>query len=360
MQQTQSVRQITGLLIGTAVGDAIGLAREGIAPKRARRMFGDKIQHNLIVTPWGRIGLCSDDTEHAAMVAQCLLSCKLNPKDFSGRLGRGMRRWFLTMPAGLGMATLKACLKLCLGINPAKSGNNSAGNGAAMRAPVIGWFFAGNPDIMRECIHAATIITHTDPRAEEGAWVIAMAAGYASRQQSEVSADSFFAEIMPALSGEQLISHLQLAQQKLKQQAQLHDYLLALKLEKKGITGYINNTVPAVIYAWLRYYGDYEQTVSALIHAGGDTDTTAAIAGALAGIYAGEAGIPEQWLQGVKEWPMSVDYLRKLSVALADRKHHPKQIISLKQPPYVFLLCRNILFFCIIMLHGFRRLLPPY
>ncbi|MCO6520231.1 MAG: ADP-ribosylglycohydrolase family protein [Snodgrassella sp.] len=360
MQETQSAQQITGLLLGTAVGDAIGLAREGLTPKRASRLFDNQIQHSLIVTPWGRAGLCSDDTEHAVMVAQSLLSGHQNADDFSRQLASRLRRWFLTLPAGLGMATLKACSKLCLGISPAKSGIRSAGNGAAMRAPVIGWFFADNPVTMREIVRAATIITHTDPRAEEGAWVIAMAARQAREQQSQAPIDSFFADIMPSLNGQQLTCQLQLAQQKLQQQAELSDYLLALQLEKKGVTGYINNTVPAVIYAWLRYYGNYEQTISALIHAGGDTDTTAAIAGALAGIQSGEAGIPAHWLAGVKEWPMSIDYLRKLSSALATSKHHPEQTIILRQPSLLPLLGRNLLFFCIIMLHGFRRLLPPY
>lgn len=360
MQETQTVQQITGLLLGTAVGDSIGLAREGLAPKRASRLFGNQIQHSLIVTPWGRAGLCSDDTEHAAMVAQSLLSGYQNAYDFSRQLASRLRCWFLTLPAGLGMATLKACSKLCLGISPAKSGIRSAGNGAAMRAPVIGWFFADNPVTMREIVRAATIIIHTDPRAEEGAWVIAMAARQAREQQPQAPIDNFFADIMPSLNGQQLVSQLQLAQQKLQQQAELSDYLLTLQLEKKGITGYINNTVPTVIYAWLRYYGNYEQTISALIHAGGDTDTTAAIAGALAGIQLGEAGIPAPWLTSVKEWPMSIDYLRKLSSALATSKHHPEKTITLRQPGYLPLLGRNLLFFCIIMLHGFRRLLPPY
>ncbi|WP_180296052.1 ADP-ribosylglycohydrolase family protein [Snodgrassella communis] len=50
MQEAQTVQQITDLLLGTAVGDAIGLAREGLAPKRASRLFGNQIQHSLIVT----------------------------------------------------------------------------------------------------------------------------------------------------------------------------------------------------------------------------------------------------------------------------------------------------------------------
>lgn len=173
-------KQIKGLLIGTAVGDAIGLPREGLSANRAKKLFGSKLQHSLIVTPWGRIGLCSDDTEHAVMVGQCLLELNENRDNFLKLLARHMRCWFLTLPFGIGMATLKACFKLCLGINPNKTGVKSAGNGAVMRAPIIGLFFADNMQMMKKTLQESTYITHSDSRAFEGAWTIAMAARYAA------------------------------------------------------------------------------------------------------------------------------------------------------------------------------------
>jgi len=57
-----------GLLVGTAVGDALGLPREGLAAPRARRLFGLPDRHVFL---FGR-GMISDDTEHSLFVAQRL------------------------------------------------------------------------------------------------------------------------------------------------------------------------------------------------------------------------------------------------------------------------------------------------
>ena len=55
-----------GVLLGTMAGDALGLPREGLSARRTRRLFGGApLRHRLLL---GR-GLCSDDTEHACMVA---------------------------------------------------------------------------------------------------------------------------------------------------------------------------------------------------------------------------------------------------------------------------------------------------
>ncbi|MFK7790770.1 MAG: ADP-ribosylglycohydrolase family protein, partial [Phycisphaeraceae bacterium] len=55
--------QILGCVLGTAIGDAIGLPREGLSPRRAEQMCGGPpLEHTFIV---GR-GMCSDDTEHTA------------------------------------------------------------------------------------------------------------------------------------------------------------------------------------------------------------------------------------------------------------------------------------------------------
>ena len=40
--------RIAGLLLGTAVGDALGLPREGLSATRAQRMFGPEVRHALL------------------------------------------------------------------------------------------------------------------------------------------------------------------------------------------------------------------------------------------------------------------------------------------------------------------------
>ena len=49
----------------------------------------------------------------------------------------------------------------------------------------------------------------------------------------------------------------------------------------RGVSGYMYHTVPVAIYAWLRYPDDYRSVVQSAIRCGGDTDTVAAITGAV-------------------------------------------------------------------------------
>ena len=78
---------IAGLLLGGAVGDALGLPVEGLSARRAGRMFrrhpGDRLSHHFLP---GRRGMFSDDTEHACMTAQALLASAGAPPAFARSL----------------------------------------------------------------------------------------------------------------------------------------------------------------------------------------------------------------------------------------------------------------------------------
>lgn len=164
--------RIAGLLLGTAVGDALGLPAEGISQKRIARLWRGDWRMRLV---FGR-GMVSDDTEHTIMLAQALLAAPDSAEHFQRLLARKLRWWFLGLPAGVGMATAKACIKLWLGLSPRRSGVWSAGNGPAMRCAIIGAFFPNDPKKRHDYVAASTRMTHTDPRAE-----IASLAGSRSR-----------------------------------------------------------------------------------------------------------------------------------------------------------------------------------
>ena len=74
------------------------------------------------------------------------------------------------------------------------------------------------------------------------------------------------------------------------------------------------------IYAWYRHFGDYRQTLEAVIQCGGDTDTTGAIAGALAGATTGESGIPQEWIDGIRDCPINAALLREAAAQLAGQR----------------------------------------
>ena len=62
-----------------------------------------------------------------------------------------------------------------------------------------------------------------------------------------------------------------------------------------GVTGYMYHTVPVALHAWLTHPDDYRGAVQTAIRCGGDTDTVAAITGAIVGARVGVGGVPEAW-----------------------------------------------------------------
>ncbi len=136
MQQVTDLEdRIAGTLLGTAIGDALGLVAEGMSPQAIARRFGRLDTYRF----FGRTGYVSDDTEQSALVANALLEAP-SKDDCVKAFRRSLLGWFSRLPWGLGMATLKACVRIALGFR--RSGVYSAGNGAAMRAAVLGVYFA--------------------------------------------------------------------------------------------------------------------------------------------------------------------------------------------------------------------------
>lgn len=349
--------QIIGLFLGTAVGDAMGLPRENLSPKRSVKLFGKKIQPALLVLPnIGRFATCSDDTEHLWITADALIRSNASPQKFSRLLANNLKKWLLSFPVGAGKASLKAAFKLLIGISPAHSGIDSAGNGPAMRASIIGAYWAHEPEKLSEYLTISTRMTHTDPQAEEGAWLIAQAAALLIREQPNgTPIEIYFSNVLSSIRTESLKYSLTLARDYLLENRSLDDYLMAMDLDHKGVSGYIGHTVPAVIYAWLRYFDQYEKAIEKMILAGGDSDTTAAILGALMGISAHKDDIPKTWMAGIYNAPISLIKLSEMASAVQknDSAAIPKISWGLQA-------LRNVVLLMIVLLHGFRRLLPPY
>ena len=90
-------RHLIGLLLGTAVGDALGLPAEGLSPGKIQRRWKGEWRMSLI---FGR-GMVSDDTEHAFFVGQSLLTAPAHSAEFARGLASRIRWWFLGLPAGV-------------------------------------------------------------------------------------------------------------------------------------------------------------------------------------------------------------------------------------------------------------------
>lgn len=357
VEKLSRIERFKGVILGTAVGDALGLPAEGISRRRARKLFKGRWRHRLVINR----GMVSDDTDHTVFVAQSLLAHPGSSELFARRLSWCLRWWILAFPAGVGWATLRSILRLWVGVPPSRSGVYSAGNGPAMRSAPIGAFFASRPDLLDGYLQASTKITHTDPRALIGATAVAYLAAFIIREDStERPALQKFADVLQSAGNrdedwDNLVSLICAAY---RQDQSVDQFAESLGLSK-GVTGFVYHTVPVAVYAWYRHFGDFEQTVSAVLNCGGDTDTTGAIVGALAGAAVGEKGIPGDWLKGICDWPRGPNQLRKIADLLAVKS----QQLKATSPVHYFwpgLVLRNAFFLSVVLLHGLRRLAPPY
>lgn len=341
---------VIGCLLGQAVGDALGLPMENLSPRRISRLFPDLDGYHFL---FGR-GLGSDDTEHACMTAQAMLRSGGDPVRFRRSLAWRLRWWFAGVPAGIGKATARACIRLWLGWPSDRSGVRSAGNGPAMRATIL--FVADEPFAI-----ASTHPTHRDPQAELGARATRIAAMAASQNRDAAfDPTDVLRELDSLTAGSNLdiARHLAALGPALLANRTVAEFAESLGLSR-GVTGYIAHTVPVAIYAFLRHPDDFRTAVQSVIRCGGDTDTVAAIAGAFVGTRVGKAGIPSEWLAKLAEWPRSVGWMEKLGGRLAEGtwRESPQPAVALAWWALPF---RNFLFFVLVLIHAARRLLPPY
>jgi ADP-ribosyl-[dinitrogen reductase] hydrolase len=337
--------RITGLLLGTAVGDSLGLPREGLSPRRAGRLYRGPLRQRLLL---GR-GMLSDDTEHACMTAQALLAAGDEPDRFARALAWKLRWWLLALPAAIGWGTLRSLVRSWVGFPPSRSGVWSAGNGAAMRAPIIGAWL-DDPDRIVAFVDASTRITHRDPRAASGALTIALAAHHATRA-AKVDASVILADIRARIVDRELLEALDRVEDALVRDREPAQLAADLGLSR-GVTGYVHHTVPICLHAWLRSPYDFRRVVGDVVELGGDADTTGAIAGALAGATVGATGIPPSWL-AITDWPRSLAWIR----TLGERVEARGRPLRLWWPAIPL---RNAAFVAVVLATGMRRLLPPY
>jgi ADP-ribosyl-[dinitrogen reductase] hydrolase len=339
---------VVGCLLGTATGDALGLPYEGLGPRRAHAMFPDPLRHHLL---FGH-GMVSDDTEHNLLMATSLYRSRGDVESFSSEFAWRLRFWFLGLPAGFGLATLRAIVKLWLGFSPHRSGVFSAGNGPAMRAALLGVVAQDDAHLVA-LVSASTRMTHTDPDALSGALLVA---GAAQAKAQETLTAARLVQITQALLDKDTPKWHELVAAigaSVGAGETTSEFLKTHNLDNNGVSGYVLHTVPACLHAVLRNPNNFSEAIKEIIQCGGDADTTAAIVGGIVGARVGKGGIPTEALDSIAEWPLSMRRIERLGVALATGEAPPTFHLWMRLP-------RNVVFILIVLVHGFRRLLPPY
>jgi ADP-ribosylglycohydrolase len=328
----------SGCLIGQCLGDATGFVVEGYSPAACKRYIEDYLKTDR-AGEFGRFpfpfGQYSDDSQLARELMQSYAACKkFEPADYAERIKMLFAEKRIV---AFGYSTKESVKRLCEGISWEECGAPppAAGNGSAMRAAPVGLFFFDNPEMLIRAAHDQGRITHRDPRSSAGAVAISGAVALAITNK-EIYPDAFlstladwtgrlssgFASELKNLS-EWLSLPPEEAVDLIAQAGFDPDYID--DDEWKGMSGFVISSVLWSLYAFLRTPDDYWETICTAISAGGDTDTTAAMAGAISGAHLGIGALPSHLtahLTDRKTW--GVDELTVLAHQCHEIKMHSK------------------------------------
>jgi ADP-ribosylglycohydrolase len=172
-----------------------------------------------------------------------------------------------------------------------------------MRAGVLGLVYGDHPDILIRLAHEQGMITHADPRCSAGAVAMAGAIALASRNVCPDSENflnplcQWSQRIEPSLaSGLRRLGELLCVP---KEQAAEAISRIGVppgvdSQWRGGISAFVVSSVLWALYAFLKHPDDFSLAAALAIEAGGDVDTTAAMAGAMVGARAGLSAIPPE------------------------------------------------------------------
>ncbi|MFP3899750.1 MAG: ADP-ribosylglycohydrolase family protein [Acidimicrobiia bacterium] len=280
----------SGALLGVAVGDALGAPLEG-RPGPLPLDELTQVEESYALLPH------TDDTVMTIDVAGSLLFCGGLDED---HLARTFAASFARDPhRGYGRGTASLLTRIAAGDDWRTAaaeqfgGRGSLGDGAAMRVTPVALFTAGDPAMAAELARRSARVTHTHPLAVDGAAAQAAATAVLLDTPSHeaVAADDLAGLLHTVVATDEHHTALERVVEVCRD-APAAEVVDALG---NGVTAV--EAVPAALCTFLRHQGSFEDTVRFAIGLGGDTDTIAAMAGALAGAHLGRGAIPTAWLQ---------------------------------------------------------------
>jgi poly(ADP-ribose) glycohydrolase ARH3 len=292
-----------GCLIGLAVGDALGGKFEAQTADAICARF--PIAESLIAYPQEEIWY-TDDTQMAIGVSEALIErgeiveevlCRAFVANYlpSRGYGRGARAVLEAMEEGRDYRQ----------VAEQHFPGGSFGNGAAMRVAPIGLVFRDDRSRLWDQARLSALPTHLHPLGVEGAQLLALAVALCSGMDP-FDRDAFFTELLGACRSEDYRAKIEAAAgvETPEDLARLGNRIEAL------------HSVPTAIGSFALTPESFETTVSNVIFLGGDTDTLAAMAGALSGAYVGVRRLPGRLVGLLESSPKGRAYLHRVSEQL--------------------------------------------
>lgn len=288
-------------LVGCAIGDALGNPFEMKSADAQSLLDWDGLFKEGGTFWWGQPGQYTDDTLMSMALTTSLLEKNgFEPEDVASKYLTWMESG---NTRGIGGTTSTALHRLKVGADWTESGlthntdgTPTGGNGTAMRAAPIGLYYRNDLNKVLEVAMTDASITHNSLEPKMGS--VAVALGTALLANETHDPQTVLDEVTNVLADSIVKDKLKLAQYHLKEGT---DPKIALG--EIGTQGYVPATVGAAFYCLASTY-NFRDAVELAVRAGGDTDTTAAIVGAMAGTFYGLDAIPAEFKEKVENFEL--------------------------------------------------------
>ena len=282
-----------GALVGLAIGDAMGAPTEGMTIQQIHEEFGR-------VTTLAPDAAGTDDTEYAVLTAQAILE---HGSDLTSE--KVAAAWTAAVAEqrggfyGAGFSEMVAIANLAHGVTPPASGTRNYerwSDGAAMRVAPIGIFASGDPVEARRLARIDARVSHAD----DGIFAAeAIAAGVATALVTDSYQDVRDA-VVAALPADSWTARLvqralRIGAAHTSAESAMVDLYEEISLFHYPWADAAPEAVALAMGLFEASRGDFADALIASVNIGRDSDTIAAINGALTGALCGFDAFPAEW-----------------------------------------------------------------
>lgn len=289
-----------GVLLASAVGDALGAGYEfgAAAYDGWPAMIGGGLGG---FTP----GEWTDDTAQAVAIARVAMTgADLRTPEALDAIADGFLEWYAAGPPDVSIQTsqvlrlagrdaIAAQLTAAAATVHERSGGRSAGNGSLMRTAPVALAHLDDPDALVEAAVRISALTHHDPIAGEGAALWCLMIRHAVLHGVFPTA----ADVVPYLGATRGDWTSILTEANTNPPTAFNDNGWVIGALQAAWSAITHTPVPDEMPC--RHLQD---TLATAIGIGHDTDTVAAIAGALLGARWGASAVPQEWQVPLHGW----------------------------------------------------------
>lgn len=303
---TARSRQIEGGVWGLLVGDALGVPYEFHPASEIPALAEiDMIPPEGFPRSYAHIapGTWSDDGAQALCLMASLLECfQWSIDDFAQRLLTWSAYGYMAVGGrvfDIGIQTGSALSRYASGMPPRESGlhgERNNGNGSLMRVLPAALLFTGSDEDLVALSREQSLVTHRHPRSLVCCALYCLWARFEMKGHPD--------------AWEAAVSRLRgIYQTEMELSRELEEAILPAASLPPGGTGYVVDALHSARHACKQ--GDYASIVRAAVALGNDTDTTACLAGGIAGIRHGKEGIPIQWRETMRGTELFLSLLKR-------------------------------------------------